>query len=51
MLRCRKQGIEAVVVVVELFRPTHCRKSPYARGDTGAGIRLPGGAPSLVIGP
>ena len=32
MLRCGKQGIEAVVVWSNRFRRTHCRKSPCARG-------------------
>jgi len=61
MLRCGKQGIE-VVVVVEPF-PPHARPQCTSRTPgqefqfigtiipTGARIRLPGDAPSLVTGP
>ena len=62
MLRCGKQGIEAVVVVIEPF-PPHARpqitlRTPGQESQfigtiipTGAGIRLPGDATSLVTGP
>lgn len=33
MLRCGREGVEAVLVVVELFRRTPGRKSPCARRD------------------
>ncbi|MDQ6870115.1 MAG: hypothetical protein M3178_17880 [Pseudomonadota bacterium] len=61
-LRCGKQGIEAVVVVVEPI-PPHARPQSTLRTPgqefqfigtiipTGAGIRLPGDATSLVTGP
>ncbi len=62
LLQCRKQGIEAVVVVVEPF-PPHARppislRTPRQESQVfgaiipaGAGIRLPGDGPSLVTGP
>jgi hypothetical protein len=62
MLRCGREGVEAVVVVVEPF-PPHARPQITLRTpgqesqfigtiiSTGAGIRLPGAATSLVTGP
>jgi hypothetical protein len=62
MLRCGREGVEAVVVVVEPF-PPHARPQITLRTpgqesqfigtiiSTGAGIRLPGDATSLVTGP
>lgn len=61
MLRCGRQGIEAVVVVVEPF-PPHAQphitlRTPGHESNfvgtvipAGAGIRLPGDATSLVTG-
>jgi hypothetical protein len=62
MLRCGTQGIEAVIVVVEPFppqaRPQIILRTPRQESQfigtiipTGAGIRLPGEAKSLVTGP
>ncbi|MCI0699262.1 hypothetical protein L0337_45580 [candidate division KSB1 bacterium] len=62
MLRCGRQGIETIIVVVEPF-PPHARpqitllnanqKSRFIGTiiPTGAGIRLPSDATSLVTGP
>jgi hypothetical protein len=61
-LQCGREGVEAVVVVVEPF-PPHARPQITLRTpgqesqfigtiiSTGAGIRLPGAATSLVTGP
>ncbi|HUZ91798.1 MAG TPA: hypothetical protein VMU78_07860, partial [Methylocella sp.] len=62
MLRCGRQGIETIIVVVDPF-PPHARpqitlrtlgqKSEFVGTiiPTGAGIRLPGEATDLVTGP
>jgi hypothetical protein len=62
MLRCGRQGIETVIVVVEPF-PPHARPQITLRTPgqesrfvgtiipTGAGIRLPSDATGLVTGP
>jgi hypothetical protein len=62
MSRCGREGVEAVVVVVEPFSP-HARpqitlRTPGQESQfigkvipSGAGIRLPGDATSLVTGP
>lgn len=63
MLRCGREGVEAVVVVVEPFPPHAARPQITLRTpgqeyqfigtiiSTGAGIRLPGDATSLVTDP
>ena len=62
MLRCEKQGIEAIIVVVEPFppraRPQITLRTPGqvfrfvgSIIPTGAGIRLPAEAADLVTGP
>ncbi|MGH6794485.1 MAG: hypothetical protein ACREDD_11230 [Methylocella sp.] len=62
MLRCGMQGIEAVVVMVEPFPPparpqitlrVAGQESQFIGTiiPTGAGIRLPGDATSLLTGP
>jgi len=62
MLRCGRQGIETVIVVVEPY-PPHARPQITLRAlgqefrfigtilPTGAGIRLPSDATGLVTGP
>jgi len=62
MLRCGREGIETVIVVVEPF-PPHAQPQVILRSSgqessfvgtvipTGAGIRLPSNATTLVTGP
>ncbi len=62
MLRCAKQGVEAVIIVIEPF-PPHARpkitlraagQESYLEGEvipTGAGVRLPIDSGTLATGP